>query len=351
MSRFLYPQYRTLEAYIPGEQPQDQSYIKLNTNELPFPPTPVILHYIREAQIYDLRLYCDPACRTLKKNLAAHLQVEPENLFISNGSDEALSFSFMAFLREGAAFADVTYGFYKVFCDLYGIPYRALPLNEDYSADMRGYLETDCHVVIANPNAPTGLLLPLGQIEQIVAANPNRLVIVDEAYIEFAAHNSSALPLTKRYDNLLVVQTFSKSYALAGARLGYAVGAKALISDLETIKYATNPYNVNTMTQLAGIAALEDQDFHHLCVNEVIRVREQFACDLRQLGFFVLPSQSNFVFAKHPSIGGQQLYQVLKERGILVRHFAKPRIQDFVRITIGSTENMQKLKQTLEEIV
>lgn len=349
MSRFLNPRYETLTPYTPGEQPQDRRYIKLNTNESPYPPSEGVLAALNRQEGEELRLYSDPEARELKEKLAAYYGVGTENVFVSNGSDEALNFAFMAFVPKRIAFADITYGFYRVFSELYGLQTEIIPLREDFSLSVGDYEHTGCPCVIANPNAPTGLLLPLSEIERLLQADKDRLVILDEAYIDFGG--VTAISLTKRYDNLLVIQTCSKSRSLAGARLGYAVGCSALIQDLEMLRFSTNPYNVNRMTLKIGCRALEDQAYYDENCRRIIETREYTRKELERLGFHCLDSRTNFLFAEHPAISGGTLYERLKVRGILVRYFDSSRISSFVRITIGSREEMEVFLQMTAEIL
>ncbi len=350
MSRFFSKRFRNLVPYTPGEQPRDMKYIKLNTNESPFPPSPKVAEAVL-VESKKLELYSDPECKRLTTKLASLYRVKPSEVVLVNGSDEVLNFAFMAFADElhPLAFADITYGFYPVFAELHRIPYREIPLREDFSICADDYIGTNETVVIANPNAPTGKTLPLGEIERIVASNPNRIVIVDEAYVDFGGE--SAVGLIHKYDNLLVTQTFSKSRSMAGARLGFGIGNEKLIADLHTIRYSTNPYNVNRMTEAAGVAALEENDYYLSNCQTIIQNRSNTTASLRELGFEVLDSAANFVFAKSPHIGGEELYLALKKRGILVRHFKKERIKDFNRITIGTAEQMQALITAVKEIL
>ena len=353
MSRFFSAKFDALTPYTPGEQPRDQLYIKLNTNESPFPPSPKA-QARAAAELDKLQLYSDPTCANLVAEAAKVLGVAEDEILFSNGSDEVLNFAFMAFCDENcpAIFPDITYGFYKVFAKLNGIPYQEIPLKEDYSLDIADYFGKKATIFIANPNAPTGLYLSLGQIEDILKANPDNVVVIDEAYIDFGGE--SAIPLTKKYDNLLVVQTFSKSRSLAGGRLGFAVGCRELIQDLNTIKYSTNPYNVNRMTMAAGVGALEDDAYFRSNCQAIMDNRTWTTAELDALGFDTLPSLTNFIFTKSNAIPGKMLYQKLKERGILVRHFDTPRLTDHVRVTIGSKEQMaafiRATKEILEEI-
>ena len=349
MSRFLNKQYASLEAYTPGEQPRDQQYIKLNTNESPYPPAPSVLAAVDEEQVALLRLYSDPTAKGLKEKLAKLYSVRPENVFVSNGSDEILNFAFMAFGGSGAVFPDISYGFYQVYGDLYGISYEKIPLKEDFSIDYRDYCGVNKMVVIANPNAPTGMSLPVWQIEEIVKSNPENLVLIDEAYVDFGAE--SCLPLIQKYDNLLLTRTFSKSRCLAGGRLGYAFADAAIIGDLEKIKYSTNPYNVDRLTLRLGEATVEAEPYYREKCAEIIKTRTWTEEQLKALGFEVLPSKANFLFAKTDKMDGGILYQKLKEKGILVRHFTNPRICQYNRITIGTLEQMERFVEVVEEIL
>ena len=349
MSRFLNQQYQSLEAYTPGEQPRDMQYIKLNTNESPYPPAPSVVAAMNAQQVELLRLYSDPTAKNLKEKLAALYDVKPENVFVSNGSDEVLNFAFMAFGGKGVVFPDISYGFYEVYGDLYAIDYRKIPLKADFSVDYKEYCNQNKMVVIANPNAPTGMSIPVAQIEEILKSSPDSLVLIDEAYVDFGGE--TCLPLIRKYDNLLVTRTFSKSRCLAGGRLGYAFASAAIIADLETIKYSTNPYNINRLTLLLGEATVDAEPYYQEKCAEIIRTRTWTTQQLEALGFQVLPSQSNFVFAKTDTMDGGDLYLELKKRGILVRHFTNPRICQFNRITIGNPEQMVTFINTVKEVL
>ena len=350
MSSFFSSRFDALTPYTPGEQPQDRRYVKLNTNESPYPPSPGVSLAVAE-ESERLQLYSDPESRLLTNALAEHLGLDPSQVLVGNGSDEILNFAFMAFCDEDhpAVFPDISYGFYPVFATLNRIPYREIPLREDLSISVEDYITGEGTVVIANPNAPTGLSLPQKEIERLLADNPNRIVIVDEAYVAFGGE--SCLPLIDRYDNLLVVRTFSKSHSLAGARLGFAAGNSALIQDLNTLKYSTNPYNVNRMTSAAGIAALRENEYYVRNCSAIAKTRDQTAVQLRAMGFEVTDSVSNFLFARHPSVGGGELYRKLKERGVLVRHLSKDRIVSYVRITVGTPEQMDTLLRETKAIL
>lgn len=350
MSRFFTERFASLIPYTPGEQPKDMQYIKLNTNESPFPPSAGVIEAAR-TEAGRLQLYSDPECKELRETAAGVIGVKPEQLVMTNGSDDVLNFAFMAFAdkKHPLVFPDITYGFYQVFADFNGIPYRKVPLKEDFTVDYRDYLEGGETVVIANPNAPTGIALPLADIEKIVAADKNRVVIIDEAYVDFGGE--SAVKLINKYDNLLVTQTFSKSRSLAGARLGFGIGNTDLIADLNTLRYSTNPYNVNRMTGAAGIAALKDNAYYMENCRKIATVREQTAKALQGLGFDLLPSKTNFLFAASAKIGGEDLYKELKQRGILIRHFNSPRIKDYIRITVGTEAQMECFINTVKEIL
>ena len=349
MSRFLNQQYRAMEAYSPGEQPRDMQYIKLNTNESPYPPAPSVVAAMNAEQVELLRLYSDPTAKNLKEKLAGLYGVEPENVFVSNGSDEVLNFAFMAFGGRGAAFPDISYGFYEVYAELYGIDAEKIPLEEDFSIDYRKYCSKNKMIVIANPNAPTGMTIPVWQIEEILKTNPDSLVLIDEAYVDFGGE--SCLPLIAKYDNLLVTRTFSKSRCLAGGRLGYAFANPAIIADLEKIKYSTNPYNINRLTLLLGEATVDAEGYYQEKCAQIQKTRAWTVEQLKDLGFTVLPSRANFIFARTEKMDGGVLYQTLKARGILVRHFTNPRICQFNRITIGTPQQMAALIDTVKEVL
>ena len=350
MSRFFSKKYSTLEAYTPGEQPKDMKYIKLNTNESPFPPSKSVIDAVNGEEVAKLRLYPDPEGSELKSAIAELYGVEKKNVFISNGSDEILNFTFMAFFdAKGVVFPEISYGFYKVYADLYGIDYRMIPLSEDFSINYKDYVGVGKNVVIANPNAPTGMTLSLAEIEEIVASNSDSIVLIDEAYVDFGGE--SCVALTRKYDNLIVCCTYSKSRSLAGARLGFAIANEAIIGDLEKIKYSTNPYNINRLTMVAGLAAIKDNDYYMNNCRVIEANREYTKSELEKLGFSVLPSKANFIFAKSDSIGGEELYLELKARGILVRHFTKEAIKEYNRITIGTMDDMKALVGAVSDIL
>ena len=351
MSRFFSSKYSSLEPYTPGEQPKDTQYVKLNTNESPFAPSPKAVEYAAKAA-ESLQLYPDPECRELTQKIADHLGLDFDQVLVTNGSDEILNFAFMAFCDENhpVVFPDISYGFYPVFAQLGGIPYTELPLNDDFTIDTDSYCGIGKTVVIANPNAPTGILLSVDEIEKIVRSNPDNVVVVDEAYIDFGGE--SCVKLINKYDNLLVTQTFSKSRSMAGARLGFGAGNKKLIQDMNTIKYSTNPYNINKMSMAAGLGVMEDDEYTRKNCRTICENREWTENELKKLGFETTDSKTNFVFAKHPEISGERIYTYLKENGVLVRHFSKERICKYNRITVGTREQMEilvdKLKLLLE---
>ena len=354
MSKFFSEKYKALEPYTPGEQPQDMVYTKLNTNESPFPPCQAVIDAAAQAA-KTLRLYPDPDSKALVKKLAETYGVTPDMVTVNNGSDETLNFAFMAFCDEAhpAVFPDITYGFYPVFAQLNGVPYREIPLKPDFTVDIVEYKGVNQTVFIANPNAPTGIALTKAQIAEILVSNPDNVVVVDEAYVDFGAE--SAVPLVHQYDNLLVVQTYSKSRSLAGGRLGYGIGSRELIRDLNTIKYSTNPYNINRVTAAAGLASLENDDVSRANCRLIMENRAWTVEELKKLGFVCTDSKANFIFAQSDRIDGKTLYLELKKRGVLIRHFEKPRIRNYNRITVGSREQMEifitNVKKILEETV
>lgn len=350
MSKFLKKCFSTLEAYVPGEQPKDGEYIKLNTNESPFPPSLGVINAVNKNEVEKLRLYSDPTGSVLKEKIAELYKVKSENVYLANGSDDILNFSFMAFSGEQGevAYPQISYGFYKVFAGLYGIKAEEIPLNDDFSISSKYYYNKNKLIVIANPNAPTGLALGLSEIEEILKTNRNNVVVIDEAYVDFGAE--SAVKLVDKYDNLLVCQTFSKSRSMAGARLGFAIGNKELISDLELIKYSTNPYNINRLTLVAGQAAIDDNNYYMEKCEEIIKNREYTSQELKKLGFNVIDSKANFIFAECNWIDGETLYKKLKDRRILIRHFSAEKIKNFNRITIGTKEQMKIFIKTVAEI-
>ncbi|MBQ8879638.1 MAG: histidinol-phosphate transaminase [Clostridia bacterium] len=350
MSKFFTQRLSSLEAYVPGEQPKDMQYVKLNTNESPFPPSPSVSAAVME-EAGRLMLYSDPESARLTAKLAEYYGVSASEVIMTNGSDEVLNFAFMAFSDEDhpIAFPEITYGFYPVFAKLNRIPYTQIPLRDDFTVNYRDYVGIFKNIVIANPNAPTGLSLSSSEIEEIVASNPDNVVIIDEAYVDFGGE--SAIPLVRKYKNLLVTGTFSKSRSLAGARLGFGIASPDIIRDLNTIKYSTNPYNVNRMTAAAGYQALVDSEYYTNNCKIVVQNREYTKDALRLRGFKVLDSKANFLFAQSPLISGEELYLKLKARGVLIRHFNTPKIANYNRITVGTREQMDILLSRIDEIL
>ena len=351
MSRFFSNKFSGLAPYVPGEQPRGAEYIKLNTNESPFPPSPGAVAAGAKA-LERLMLYPDPECGALCAAAAETFGVRPEQVICTNGSDEVLSWAFAAFCDgdRPAVFPDVTYGFYPVFAREQGVSYREVPLKDDLTVDIDAFMEAKGTLVIANPNAPTGIALPRDVIEALLRADPARMVVVDEAYVDFGGE--SVVKLIERYDNLLVTQTFSKSRSMAGARLGLGFAAEPVIRDLNTLRFSVNPYNVNSVTLAAGIGALADPAYTAANCRTVIENRAFAAAELIKLGFELTDSRANFVFARYPGVDGETLYRELKAKGILVRHFARPeRISDYLRITVGTRAQMEALLRALAEII
>ncbi len=350
MSRFLTEKQKDLIPYTPGEQPKILNLIKLNTNESPYPPTPETVAAAEE-EAKRLHLYPDPTCSALREAFAARWNISPDEVIAVNGSDEILNFAFMAFCDENrpVVFPDVTYGFYPVFADLNHVPYEEIPLKEDLSVNAKQYVGIGKNIFLANPNAPTGITLSVDTIEEIVASNPDNLVVINKTYVDFGGE--SCIPLIQKYDNLLVTQTFSKSRSMAGARLGFGIGCKELIQDLNTVRYSTNPYNINRMTMAAGIATLQQEEVTVQNCKCIMETRKNTLMQLQDLGFEATDSSANFIFAKHPRIDGKELYLKLKERGILVRHFDKERIAQYNRITVGTPQQMQELINAIKLIL
>ncbi len=351
MSRYMSARFADLEAYVPGEQPQDMQYVKLNTNESPYPPAPAVLEAAAAAETARLNLYPDPEGRALRQKLAEMYGVEAENVFLANGSDELLSFAFMAFCdgERPVAFPAVSYGFYPVYAQLYQVPCVQIPLREGFVLDPRDFCGLGKNIVIANPNAPTGRAISVRDIEEILRSEPDHVVLIDEAYIDFGGE--SCVPLIKKYDNLLVCQTFSKFRSLAGGRLGYGLASKGLIDDLEKIRYSTNSYNIDRLTMAVGIATLESNDYYLENSKRIQEVRAYTTEELSKLGFETIPSLANFIFTRCPKVDGGSLYRELKARGVLVRHWDRPEIVDWCRVTIGTREQMDIFLDKVREIL
>ena len=350
MSRFLDPRYAALVPYTPGEQPRGRKFIKLNTNESPYPPSPKVIEAITRAEVEDLRLYSDPTASDLLGTIAEFYGLKKEQVVTGNGSDEILAFAFLAFCgQKGVVFPEISYGFYPVFAELFGVRTRPVALNADFTIDITPYLVPGENVVIANPNAPTGLALGLDQIETILRAHPDDVVLIDEAYVDFGAR--SAVGLLPKYDNLLIVQTYSKSRALAGGRIGFALGNAALIADLSAMKYSFNPYNLGRLPLLAGAASMRDVEYFRACTDRIIVTREKTAKALKALGCVMTDSLANFLFVRLPGVAGGRAQQRLRDKGILVRWFDRALIRDYLRVTVGSEEEMAAFVQAVEEII
>ncbi len=340
-----------LEAYVPGEQPKDRRYIKLNTNENPYPPSPKAVAAMESAIGEAMRLYPDPECTELVEAIAKRYGIKKEQVFVGNGSDEVLAMCFPAFFDSDSAilFPDITYSFYPVYAELYQVPYTTVPLNDDFTVPVEAFLAPNGGVIIANPNAPTGIELPLEAIESIAAGNPDSVVIVDEAYVDFGG--VSTLPLIEKYPNVLVVRTTSKSYSLAGLRVGWAMGDPNLIAALNTVKNSINSYTLDRVAIAGGAAAIEDEGYFNSCCEKVIATRERSIAALRELGFRCLPSATNFIFAEPEGISAEELFKKLRERGVLVRYFKKPRISSFLRISVGTDEEMEALVAAIKDSI
>lgn len=340
---------RKVVPYTPGEQPDFADMIKLNTNENPYPPAPAAAELLRRMDAGELRLYPAPAADSLVEGLAEYYGVEKEHVFVGVGSDDVLAMAFLTFFNseKPILFPDITYSFYDVWAELFRIPYRQMPLDDHFCIRKEDYFAKNGGIVFPNPNAPTGIALPLSEVEEIIRRNADSVVIVDEAYIDFGAQ--SALPLIEKYENLLVVQTFSKSRSLAGLRVGYAIGSKKLIKYLNDAKYSFNSYTMNRPSLHIGAAALKDDAYFKETTQKIVRTRERMKEELRALGFRFGDSQANFLFVTHPGYAAKELFAALREKHIFVRYFAKPRIDDYLRITIGTDAEMDALVSFLKE--
>lgn len=349
MSKFLSKNYEKLVPYTPGEQ-VNEKVIKLNTNESPFPPSPKVKAVLSEAVIDKLNLYSDPELKELRAAIAEQFDVTPDMVFCGNGSDDVLAFAIMGFCGAGGKLCcpEISYGFYPVYTDIFGVELEQIPLKEDLSIDVNDYIGKGKNIVIANPNAPTGLLIPFEDVEKIVASNPDNLVIMDEAYIAFGG--KSCMELVKKYNNLLVTRTFSKSHSLAGLRVGFGIASKEIIDDLNKLKYSFNPYNLNTLSIKAAAAAIADNEYYNSNISKIIENREYTLAELEKLGFKCTDSKANFVFASSDKIPASALAAELRKKGILVRYFNKAKIDNYLRITVGSAEEMQALIGAIKEI-
>lgn len=350
MSRFLSKNYDTLVPYVPGEQ-VNVKVIKLNTNESPFPPSPKVREVLSDEVINKLNLYSDPELKELCNAIAEQFDVTPDMVFCGNGSDDVLAFAIMGFCGRGGKLCcpEISYGFYPVYADIFGVELEQIPLKDDFSIDANDYIGKGKNIVIANPNAPTGLTLTFDEVEKIVASNPDNVVIMDEAYMAFCGE--SCMELVKKYNNLLVTRTFSKSHSLAGLRVGFGIGSKELIADLNKLKFSFNPYNINTLSVKAAAAAIADNEYYDDKISQIVEIREKVTAQLRELGFTCTNSKSNFIFASSDKMPACEIAAKLREKGILIRYFNKPKIDNYLRITVGSAEDMQTLVNTLKEIL
>ncbi len=351
MSRFWSKTVKNLTPYVPGEQPKLSQLIKLNTNESPYGPSPKALAAIASANTDGLRLYPDPNSDALKQSIAKIHGLSSEQVFVGNGSDEVLAHAFLGLLKheDPILFPDITYSFYPVYCNLYDISFKNIPLDEDFAINTKDYIRKNGGIIFPNPNAPTGRALPLADIKALLESNTESVVVIDEAYVDYGTE--SAVALVNQFPNLLVTHTLSKSYALAGLRVGYAVGHPDLIEALERVKNSFNSYPIDKLAMAGAVAAIEDQEYLHSISKAVIQTRETLVKDLSQLGFETIPSQANFVFTKHPSKDAAVIAAALREKHIIVRHFKLPRIDQHLRITIGTDEQCAALIKELKEIV
>lgn len=342
---------RKVVPYTPGEQPKVKNIIKLNTNENPYPPSPSVSEAIRAVTEESLRRYPDPNAEILTTAIAGEYGVDRDQVFVGVGSDDVLAMAFLTFFNgeKPILFPDITYSFYDVWADLYRIPYRTVPLKEDFSVDVTDYQADNGGIILPNPNAPTGLALPMADLEEIIRLNPDVVVMIDEAYVDFGAE--SALPLISKYDNLLVVQTMSKSRSMAGMRIGFAFGNEKLIRFLNDVKFSFNSYTMNQTALVAGAAAVRDRDYFKQTCEKIIATREWVKEELKELGFSFPDSDSNFIFATHPDMPAKALFDQLRERKIYVRYFAKPRIDSYIRITIGTDEQMKAFLAAVKDIL
>lgn len=350
MSMFLSDNYKSLVPYTPGEQ-VNEKVIKLNTNESPFPPSPKVKEVLSEAAIDRLNLYSDPELKELRNAIAKEFGVTADMVFCGNGSDDVLAFAIMGFCGAGGKLCcpEISYGFYPVYADLFGVELEQIPLKDDFSIDANDYINKDKNIVIANPNAPTGLTLSFDEVEAIVSSNPDNLVIMDEAYMAFCGE--SCMELVNKYSNLLVVRTFSKSHSLAGLRVGFGIASKEIIEDLNKLKYSFNPYNINTLSIKAAAAAIADNEYYNDKIAQIVETRELVKAQLKELGFNCTDSKANFVFASSDKIPAADLAAELRKKGILIRYFNKAKIDNYLRITIGSAEDMQTMINAIKEIM
>ncbi|WP_223191793.1 histidinol-phosphate transaminase [Propionispora hippei] len=351
MSKYWSKAVQGLDPYIPGEQPKDKVYVKLNTNENPYPPSPKAVQAMQAAADDKLRLYPPPACDELRDTIGAYYGLKKEQVFVGNGSDEVLAFSFMAFFDPGSPilFPDITYSFYPVYAALFHIDYQLVTLNEDFSIPVEGFWQPNGGIIFPNPNAPTGRYLSLAAIETILRKNRDQVVIVDEAYIDFGGE--SAVKLLRNYDNLLIIQTLSKSRSLAGLRVGFALGSVELIEALDRVKNSINSYTLDRIALAGAVEAFKDEVHFEETRQKIMATRQRVVVSVEKLGFEVVPSTANLIFISHPIVPAERIFRELRERGVLVRYFKKPRIDNFLRVSIGSDEEMDCFLTALRDIV
>lgn len=351
MNKYWSNTVKNADPYTPGEQPQDKEYIKLNTNENPYPPSPKVINAIKKAANVELRLYPEPTCEKLKKTIADYHNLDKEQVFVGNGSDEVLAFSFMAFFEpdKPVLLPDISYSFYPVYSKLFNIKYKSVPLNDNFSLPVNKFSGENGGIIFPNPNAPTGKFLSLKKIEKVLKQNIEEVVIIDEAYIDFGGE--SAVKLINQYSNLLIIQTLSKSRALAGLRVGFALGQKHLIEGLVRIKNSVNSYTIDSLAMAGAIEAIKDQKYFQKTRKKIIRTRERVAEDLKKNDFVVINSKTNFLFTSHKKVEAKKLFKRLKERGVLVRYFAEPRIDNFIRVSIGTDREMDEFIDTVKDII
>ena len=350
MSYFLLDEYEHMESYVPGEMPKDRDYLKLNANESSYPPSPKVLEAMNTAEVKSMAHYSDPHCMELRVAIGEEFGFGPEQIFVGNGADEVLGFCMMSFFKPGMkiCFPDITYDFYRTYATTYRLNFIQFPLMEDLSVNVEDYVQTDRDVILANPNNPTGKAISVADIERIVAKDPKRMVIIDEAYVDYG--NESCVELVRKYNNLVVVQTFSKSRNMPGARIGFAISSADIIEDMNKIKFAFNPFNMSSLAIAGGTAAIRDQEYFHKCVREVERVREEFEDALEEMGYGVIRTTTNFAFFHCPDVPAAKLCKELKKRGILVRHYGDSRINEYLRITIGTEQEMGRVLEEIKDI-
>lgn len=351
MSKYWSKLAKSLEPYVPGEQPKDKKYIKLNTNENPYPPSPKVIGAIKNNVDETLKLYPDPNGDELKKTLADYHGLKKEQVFVGNGSDEVLAFSFMAFFdsNESIVFPDITYSFYPVYANIFKIDYNLVSLNEDFTLPVEKFFNANGGVIIPNPNAPTGNYIGLEYIEEILNNNKEKVVIIDEAYVDFGGE--SAIKLVDKYPNLLVIQTLSKSRSLAGLRVGFALGNEDLINGLESVKNSVNSYTLDKLALVGAVEAIKDEEYFQETIGKIISTRERVTNELKEIGFNIIPSKSNFIFITHPFMKAEEIFMKLREESILVRYFRQPRIDNYLRVTIGNDEEMDAFIKAVNKIV